>query len=748
MPDDVFTPEATPQSRPLGEGVSRRDGPAKVRGEAQYTADFAPDNLLHAVLVTSTIARGRIAAVDASGAESVPGVVLVMTHENAPRLATPDKSKEQQTDRKLNLLQDDGVLYAEQPVGVVVAETLEAARWAASLVRYHYEAMVPRTALDPKDAFAPRKVGAGDNAAEEKGDVDAGLAAAQRIEQDYVTPNQTHNPMEPHATLAEWDGDQLTLYTATQGLYPTQKRVATLLGIPQEKVRVICYFSGGGFGSKGPTWSHVLLAAMAAKQVGRPVKLALERTQMFGPVGHRAITRQTMRLGAGEDGKLTALSHHTLTQTSSFDEFVEPASVLSRVAYATPNLSSTHEVMHADVGTPSFMRAPGEAPGSAALESAMDEMAYALKVDPLEFRLRNYAEVEPLSDKPFSSKSLRQCYEQGAERFGWRGRPLAPRTMRDKNGLLVGWGVGTASYPARLMQAKARVQLLADGTALVEAATHDMGTGTWTIMAQAAAESLGLPLDRVRFELGDTDYPNAGISGGSTTAATTGTAIHNGAEAVLGQLAALAFADPESPLYGASNAGVEVRDGRLVRRDDPTKAAAFGDILQRAGKPSIEAEGSAKPDDAVEKQFSTHAFGAVFAEVKVDPDLGQIRATRLVGAFAAGRIMNEKTARSQYLGGMVWGVSFALQEHADVDPRSGRIINNNLAEYHIPVNADLPDLDVVFVPEVDPHVNPLGVKGIGEIGITGTAGAVVNAVWHATGVRVRELPVTLDKLLV
>jgi xanthine dehydrogenase YagR molybdenum-binding subunit len=748
MPDDVFTPEATPQSRPLGEGVSRRDGPAKVRGEAQYTADFAPDNLLHAVLVTSTIARGRIAAVDASGAESVPGVVLVMTHENAPRLATPDKSKEQQTDRKLNLLQDDGVLYAEQPVGVVVAETLEAARWAASLVRYHYEAMVPRTALDPKDAFAPRKVGAGDNAAEEKGDVDAGLAAAQRIEQDYVTPNQTHNPMEPHATLAEWDGDQLTLYTATQGLYPTQKRVATLLGIPQEKVRVICYFSGGGFGSKGPTWSHVLLAAMAAKQVGRPVKLALERTQMFGPVGHRAITRQTMRLGAGEDGKLTALSHHTLTQTSSFDEFVEPASVLSRVAYATPNLSSTHEVMHADVGTPSFMRAPGEAPGSAALESAMDEMAYALKVDPLEFRLRNYAEVEPLSDKPFSSKSLRQCYEQGAERFGWRGRPLAPRTMRDKNGLLVGWGVGTASYPARLMQAKARVQLLADGTALVEAATHDMGTGTWTIMAQAAAESLGLPLDRVRFELGDTDYPNAGISGGSTTAATTGAAIHNGAEAVLGQLAALAFADPESPLYGASNAGVEVRDGRLVRRDDPTKAAAFGDILQRAGKPSIEAEGSAKPDDAVEKQFSTHAFGAVFAEVKVDPDLGQIRATRLVGAFAAGRIMNEKTARSQYLGGMVWGVSFALQEHADVDPRSGRIINNNLAEYHIPVNADLPDLDVVFVPEVDPHVNPLGVKGIGEIGITGTAGAVVNAVWHATGVRVRELPVTLDKLLV
>ena len=749
---DVVVPGANPEADPIGQPVDRRDGPAKVTGQARYTADIAPDRMLHAVLVPSTIARGRIARMDTSAAEKVPGVVLVMTPQNAPRLPVPEDKKSSPTDFKLDLLQDDGVRYAKQPVAVVLAETLEAARWGAQLVRPEYQAEPPQMGLDAAASHTPKKAGAGEEPDATKGDpIAAFAAAATRMEPVYTTPHQTHNPMEPHSTLAEWakdgeGGDQLTLYTATQGLYPTQKRVATLLGLKPEQVRVVCWFTGGGFGSKGPTWSHVVLAAMAAKMAGRPVKLTLERTQMFGPIGHRAPTRQEFRLGTDESGKLAALSQHTLSQTSSFDEFSEPASLPARVLYATAALSSTHSVVPGNVGTPSYMRAPGEAPGSVTLESAMDEMALTLGVDPLEFRLRNYAEQDPLSGKPFTSKSLRQCYEQAAERFGWKGRPLQPRQMRDKDGLLVGWGMGTASYPTNVREAKARVRLLADGTAHVESATHDLGTGTWTSAAQAAADSLGLPLGLVQFELGDTNYPNGGISGGSSTAASVGTAIHGAGESVLGQLADIAFADQASPLSGASNVGVDARDGRLVRRDDPTKGEAFGDILKRANKPYVEAEGSCSTPEA-KKHYSMHAFGAVFAEVKVDPDLGQIRATRLVGAFAAGRLLNEKLARSQYLGGMVWGVSFALYEHTLMDKRSGRPMNNNLAEYHVPVNADVPSLDVILVPEVDTHVNPLGIKGIGEIGITGSAGAVANAVFHATGVRVRDLPITLDKVM-
>lgn len=748
---DVTVPGANPEADPIGQPVDRRDGPAKVTGQARYTADIVPDRMLHAVLVPSIIARGRIARMDTSAAEAVPGVVLVMTPQNAPRLPTSQDKKASPTDFKLDLLQDDGVRYAFQPVGVVLGETLEAATYGAQLVRPEYAAEPPQMGLDAADPFTPKVAGAGEEPDAKKGDPDAAFAAAAtRLEPTYATPHQTHNPMEPHSTIAQWDkdgdGDKLTLYTATQGLYPTQKRVSTLLGLKPEQVRVICWFTGGGFGSKGPTWSHVVLAAMAAKMAGRPVKLTLERTQMFGPVGQRAPTRQAFRLGAGQDGKLAALSQHTLSQTSSFDEFSEPASMLTRVLYATPALSSAHAVVRGNVGTPSYMRAPGEASGSVTIESAMDEMAEALGLDPLEFRLRNYAERDPLSGKPFSSKSLRQCYEQAAERFGWKGRPLQPRQMRDKDGLLVGWGMGTASYPTNVREAKAKARLLADGTAHVESATHDLGTGTWTSLAQAAADSLGLPLERVRFELGDTDFPNGGISGGSSTAASVGTAIHGAAEAVLGQLAQLALADQASPLFGASNAGLEAHDGRLVRRDDPSRGEAFEDILTRAGKPSVEAEGSCSTPEA-KKHYSMHAFGAVFAEVKVDPDLGQIRATRLVGAFAAGRMLNAKLARSQYLGGMVWGVSFALYEHTLMDERSGRPMNNNLAEYHVPVNADVPSLDAILVPEEDTLVNPLGIKGIGEIGITGSAGAVANAVFHATGVRVRDLPITLDKVM-
>ena len=468
---------------------------------------------------------------------------------------------------------------------------------------------------------------------------------------------------------------------------------------------------------------------------------------MFGPVGHRGATRQTLRLGADADGALTALDHHTKTTTSAFDDFYEPAGNASRHLYASKAIASSHEAVRSDIGTPVFMRAPGEASGSVALESAMDELADKCGIDPLEFRLRNYAEMEPITGKPYSSKALRDCYKQGAERFGWAGRPLAPRQMRDDDGLLVGWGVGTALFPAFLMQAEARATLNADGSGLVEIGAHDMGQGAWTSLAQIAADGLGIDYDKLSFNMGTSDLPDGGMAGGSAGTATAGSAIKAAGDDVIRQLGELATNDERSPLFGAGNAGVAGRDGRLVRRDDESRGELFEAILARAGRASIVGTGKAAADPAMQKTYAMHAHGAVFAEVKVDPELGQMRVTRLVGAFAAGRIINPRMVQSQYYGGMIWGISFALHEHAAFDMRSGRPMNANFGEYHVPVNADCPSIEAILVEEHDPYVNPLGIKGVGEIGITGTAGAIANAIWHATGVRVRDIPITLDKLL-
>ena len=490
-----------------------------------------------------------------------------------------------------------------------------------------------------------------------------------------------------------------------------------------------------------------VLGILAAKLVGRPVKLVLRREQMYGPVGHRPLTRQTVRIGVDSDGALTAIAHHTKTASSTFDEFFEPASDISHTLYASPAIATSHEGVRLDIGTPMFMRAPGEATGSVALESAIDEMALACGMDPLAFRLRNYAETEPISGKPFSSKALRECYARGAERFGWARRPLAPRQMRDEAGLLVGWGVGTATFPALMFQGQARAVVRNDGTGVMELGAHDMGQGAWTALAQIAADGLGLDIDEVEFRSGSSDLPDAGIAGGSGHTATAGMAIHNAGADVIAKLADLATGDRRSPLFGAGNAGVVARGGRLFRRDDEGRSESYAEILARAGLAEVEGRGKSASDPAAQSNFAMHAHGAVFAEVKVDPELGQIRATRLVGAFAAGRIINPRLVRSQYYGGMIWGVSFALHERAVMDPRSGRTMNPNLGEYHVPVNADVPSLEAILVEENDPHVNALGIKGVGEIGVTGTAGAVANAVWHATGVRVREFPITLDRLI-
>jgi xanthine dehydrogenase YagR molybdenum-binding subunit len=557
--------------------------------------------------------------------------------------------------------------------------------------------------------------------------------------------------MEPHAIVAAWQGDTLSIDTPSQGMAMAQGRLAGLFGISPDKIHIRSPFLGGGFGSKGLMSGPQVLGVIAARAVGRPVKLVLRREQMFGPVGHRAPTRQTLRLGTDGDGALVALDHRTKTMSSTFDDFFEPASNVSQTLYASTAIATSHEGVRADIGTPLFMRAPGEAPGSIALESAIDEMAQACGMDPLDFRLKNYSEVEPISGKPFSSKALRDCYQQGAERFGWERRPLAPRQMRDRDGLLVGWGVGTATFPAFMFAAQARAVLLRDGGGIMEIGAHDMGQGAWTALAQIAADGLGLDLDQLEFRSGTSDLPDAGIAGGSSHTATAGMAIYNAGADVIARLAELATNDQRSPLFGAGNVGVIARGGRLLRRDDPNRSESYADILGRAGLAQIEgsgAGGNPNPMEAhAQADYAMHAHGAVFAEVKIDPDLGQMRVTRLVGAFAAGRIINPRMVQSQLYGGMIWGVSFTLHEQAVVDQRSGRPMNANLAEYHIPVNADVPVLEAILVEEDDPHVNALGIKGVGEIGITGTAGAVANAVWHATGVRVRKFPITLDRLI-
>ena len=750
MPDITLsqTPAHVRHGSSIGQPLTRRDGVLKVTGGARYAADQHPPGMLYAVLAVSSIARGRVAFLDVAAAKAYPGVVEVITPANRPALAQdPDERSDLFTFR-LDLLQSDRVRYANQPIAMVIAETLEAATQGAALLVPRYEIEPAQIGLDATASFVPPAVGPGFPAEVHRGDIEAGLASAsKKIAVSYETPAQYHNPMEPHAIVAVWDGDVLSIDTPSQGLALAQGRLASLFGISPDNIHIRSPFLGGGFGCKGFITGPQVLGAIAARAVGKPVKLVLGREQMFGPVGHRAPTRQTLRLGTNQDGKLIALDHRTKTMSSTFDDFFEPASGISHALYASAAIATSHEAVRNDVGTPMFMRAPGEATGSIALESAIDEMAQACGVDPLAFRLKNYAEVEPISGKPFSSKALRECYRQGAERFGWEGRPLAPRQMRDRDGLLVGWGVGTAVFPALMFAGHAKAVVRRDGSGVMETGAHDMGQGAGTALAQIAADALGLDLDRLEFRSGSSDLPDAGIAGGSSHTATAGMAIHNAGADVIGRLAELATNDHRSPLFGAGNAGVIARGGRLFRRDDESRSESYVDILGRAGLAQIEGHGTSAADAVGQSSYAMYAHGAVFAEVRVDPDLGQIRATRVIGAFAAGRIINPRMVRSQLCGGMIWGISFALHEQAMMDPRSGRPMNANFAEYHIPVNADVPSLEAILVEEHDPHVNALGIKGVGEIGITGTAGAVANAVWHATGLRVRHFPITLDRLI-
>ncbi|MGE5183549.1 MAG: xanthine dehydrogenase family protein molybdopterin-binding subunit [Acidobacteriota bacterium] len=711
----------------IGAGLDRVDAHAKVTGQATYAADVPVAKVAHAVIVSSGIARGRIAAIDVTAANKLPGVLAVITPKDAPHVDANAKHG-MPNERVLQLLQDDKIEYSDQPVAVVVADTLERAQHAALAVTIRYKVESPvadlvsnlGAAMPPKH---PLPTGPADT---QRGDVAAGLAsAAHKLELVYTTPVQNHNPMEPHATIAVWQGgDRLTLYDATQYVYGVRARLAEIFGIPRENIRVIDHFVGGAFGCKGTPWSHVALAAMAAKVVARPVKLVVTRTQMFAMVGHRPKTVQTIALGCDAHGKLTAIRHDVVSETSRFDEFVEGSAQQTRMLYACPSVATSHRIVPIDIGTPTFQRAPGESTGQFALESAIDELAYLANLDPLELRLRNYAAKDLHEDKPWSSKSLRECYKAAADKFGWARRSMAPRSMRDGKEL-VGWGLATATYPARqLTNASARCRLRADGTALVQTASHDLGTGTYTVMTQVAADALGLPVGAITVELGDTNLPEAPISAGSMTVSSVGPAVQLACKHAIAELGKLA------------------NPGEL----DGDRRAAIKAILARAGQTELVAEGKTekRPD---RDPYSCHSFGAQLAEVRVDEELGRVRVARLVGAFAAGKFLNAKTARSQLMGGMVWGIGFALEEHTVRDHRTARAVSRDLVDYHVPVNADVPMIDVILIDEVDPHVNDLGAKGIGEVGLCGITAAIANAVFHATGRRVRDLPITVDKLL-
>ncbi len=727
--------------------LTRRDGLLKVTGRATFAADNHPEGMLYAVTAVSRIASGCVTSLDVAAAKAHAGVVEVLTPANCPRLAHDPDVKMPFFGFRIDVLQNDGVRYVNQPIALVLAETLEAAVEGAALLNPQYAEEPARTRLGNGGRFEAGSVGVGGPPRTAHGDIAAGFAAASRItESDYVTPAQYHNAMEPHAVVAQWDGDHLTLDMPNQALALSCASYAAYFGIPRENVLIRSPFLGGGFGSKAIINGPQMLAIIAARMMKRPVKLALSRSQMYGPVGHRGQTWQKLRIGTDNEGRLTALQHSSTSATSSFDEFLEPAANASLPLYDSPAIVAEHDGLRLDTGTPGPMRAPGEASGSAALEAAIDEAADACGMDPLEFRLKNYAETEPGTGRPFSSKALRDCYSEGAERFGWTGRPLKSRQMHDDNGLLVGWGMGTAVFHCPHFPTAARATLRADGTALVETGGADMGQGAWTALAQIAAEALGLDPSQVEINIGLSSLPDGGVAGGSGHTASAGMSLHNAGKDAIAQLTDLAVADPASPLFGAGNVGVVARDGRLCRSDDDKRGESYAEILARAGRAEIVGAAKAMRDPAIGEKHALFSHGAVFAEVKVDPDLGQVRVTRLVGAFAAGRIINPRLVRSQYFGGMIWGISFALLEEAITDRRTGRIMNADLAEYHVPVNADAPSLEAILIPETDPYL-PLGVKGVGEIGITGTVGAIANAVWHATGVRVRRFPIRIEDLI-
>ncbi|KQS66483.1 hypothetical protein ASG32_30835 [Methylobacterium sp. Leaf361] len=755
-----------------GRPMPRIEAGLKVSGAIAYTGDIGIPDLLHAVLVPSPIARGTIRTVDTTAVEAVPGVVRVFTPETMPKL--PSVPEQPDWDIMYGSafvpMADMTIHYAGQPIGLVLAETLEAARHAATLLRFAFTEDAPVVSLDGGPDLSgeayhePEQVWLGFLAGYLPATVKRGKGAVAlddadvSIEGSWRLSNNHHNPMEPVASTAVWDGaDRLTLYETSQHVYNHRNGLAKLLGLPRENVRVVTHYVGGGFGCKGPVWSHSWLVALTAREVGRPVRLVLSRAQMYTSVGFREEQRIDLRLGATRDGRLVAADVTKLSATPAWEDWVEPSWYPFTFMYDLPALETRCRLRRANVMAPTFMRAPGEAPGMLVQECALNELAAELGIDPIELRLRNHADVYPVDGSPWSSKRLKNCYRVGAERFGWSSRNPTPRSMR-ADGMLIGMGMASASHTVYRQRAQARVTVTADGTAHVASGATDIGTGSATFLRQIVADELALPLDWVLPLIGDSSLPEAPMQAGASLTGSLAPAAMTAARDLKTRLLEMAIGQDESPLHGRNAGDLELNDGRIVAGGKETSETVTT-VLRRAGLTRMSCDGRFDPGgvgqvrsgdperDAREGPRGMHSFGAIFAKVAVDPELGLIRVRQLTGVYACGRILNPKLAESQLIGGITWGMSQALFESTHMDPRFGRFTNTNMAEYMIPVNLDVPTIDVTFLDDPDPFINPAGVKGVGEIGITGVAAAISDAVWHATGKRLRHTPILAEALL-
>ncbi len=739
----------------IGTPLSRVDGIAKVTGEARYAAEHFAAGMLYGVIVSGAITKGRITSIDDTAARAVPGVAEVMTHLNRPDTADKDKPHQDQVappGSPFKALHDDRILFAMQPVTVVLAETFEAARHAATLVEIRYEAEPHNTDFDVAraNAYMPAKKRNSYTPPKPRGDAERAYADAPlKIAEEYRLATEHHNPMEMHASTVIWNGDgSITVHDKTQGPQNVQAYLVGVFGFKQDQVRVLNPYVGGGFGSGLRPQYAVYLAVLAAKLVERSVKLVMTRQQMFSHV-HRAEAAQSVRLATDAGGQLTAIINEAVTSTSTFEDNMEDVVIWGLMNYACPNADADYKVAARDTYTSGDMRAPGAATGMTLFEIAIDEMAAKAGLDPLAFRLKNYSDVEAMHGSAFTSKALREAFAEGAAAFGWAKRSAEPRSMRDGREL-VGWGVATGMWDAMFSKTSVSAKLSANGHLEIASAVSDIGTGTYTVMTQLAAETLGLTPDEISVKLGDSSLPTAPVQGGSWTAASVGYAVQLACQAVGEKLLKAAAKVEGAPLGKAKIDEIEFLGGYLRLKDDAARAVSVGEVMRAAGLTTIDVEetgtmGLSGMISQLRKSRNTHS--AIFAEVKIDEELGVVRVTRIVNAVAAGRIINPKTARSQILGGTVMGIGMALHEESVLDHRLGRFMNHNLAEYHVPANADVHDIEVIFVDEPDPEVTPLGVKGLGEIGIVGTAAAIANAIYHATGKRVRSLPITIDKLL-
>ncbi|WP_017539173.1 xanthine dehydrogenase family protein molybdopterin-binding subunit [Nocardiopsis halophila] len=740
----------------VGRPMDRADGRAKVTGAARYSAEYAPPGTVYAVLVGARIAAGEVTGIDARRALRSDGVLAVLSHLNLPPLAAephllPSLAGAAASGQSFFPMRDARVHYAGQPVAMVVADTLERAGHAAELLEVSYRAEPHVTGLEQgrEHAYEPERIFAGFLPGRiGRGDVDRGLAEADTVvETVHRLAANHHNPIEPAAATAQWQDGRLTVHDSTQGPTATRLTVAELLGLPPSQVRVLAPAVGGSFGSKAMVWSHPVLAAMAARHVRAPVKLAVTREQMFTACGHREEQEHRFTLGARRDGTLTAMRHHKLSPTSPFDDWTEPSLEMPARMYACPNHEGVYRLFRANTMTPAFMRAPGEASGMFVLETAMDELAGELGMDPVELRLRNHCDDDPSTGLPWSSKGLRECYARGAEMFGWHDRAPVPGTRTDGH-WLVGTGMASAVYPVyqAMGPQRARVRLYADGRATAETACADFGTGVGAVMRQVAAAALGIGAEQVEARYGDTELPTTVAAVGSAGTGAIASAVHTAASALREQMVARAVADPASPLYGTDPGRVEAAGGRMFPQGGSGGGEAYTDVLRRHMMSDAEALGAWDPPGA-DGGYAAATFGAQFAEVGVDPDLGLVRVRRMLGVFAPGRVLNAKTARSQLMGGMLWGVGHALLEATRMDPGSGRWANASMGDYLLPVNADAPEVRVEFAEVEDAVVNPLGAKGVGEVGVVGASAAIANAVHHATGRRFRDLPITIEAVL-